>query len=101
MADLGKRVLLAPCKKPSFTDKIWYSFLAGLLFLIVANPVTFKILRNAVGHVFGKGKGSYFADDRGCATSAGLLVHTGVFTVLIFLLMLVTEAINEDFVDYW
>ena len=101
MSDLGTHVLLAPCKKPTLSDKLWYSFLSGLVFLIVANPVTFKMVRNLVGHFFGKGKGAFFADDRGCATAAGLIAHTVVFTVLIFVIMLVTVAINEDYVNYW
>lgn len=92
-------ILLAPCKKPTLNDKIWYSFLSGLVFLIVANPITFKTIRNLIERSFGKGKGVFFADDRGCATATGLLTHTIIFMILIFVIMLVIEAINEDFAD--
>ena len=71
-------------------EKILYSVKAGLLFLIVSLPVTYK-LTNMVGTKIGLP----YSDEKGCPTMAGLIVHTLVFTLLTYLSMLLIERLRS------
>lgn len=96
----SEQILYVPTKKHTFGEKLWYSFLAGLVFLLVANPVTFKMMRRVVQELFGNSWARLFADDRGCANVVGLITHSVVFMVVVLLVMLVVEAMKEEFGDY-
>jgi len=61
--------------------KLLISFLSALVFLIVAHPQTFKIMRNLVG--------TWVSNKDGCPTKSGLLLHALVFMIVTYLMMLV------------
>ena len=65
------------------SGKKWYlSLVAGLLFLIIAAPFTFRLTDSLFG-LFGL----HVVED-GCPTIAGLLIHTVVFILITRLLMM-------------
>lgn len=51
----------------------------ALLFFLVANPATFQFVRSVVG--------GWVASESGCPTGPGLLLHTVVYGLLVFLIM--------------
>ena len=61
--------------------RILYSIQAAILFLIIASPIVYKIVQAIFGKLF------TVAVD-GCPTTAGLFLHTLVFGVLVYVLML-------------
>ena len=61
------------------SKKVRISLLAALLFFIVANPKTYKIMRGVVG--------DWIASPTGCPTTDGLVLHTGVYLLITYLLM--------------
>ena len=68
--------------KKSDSLKVKYSLQSALLFFLIANPATFQIMRRLLG--------GWVAGDTGCPTGAGLLLHSLVFGIVVFLLMKVT-----------
>jgi hypothetical protein len=62
-------------------NKPLISFLSALVFLIVAHPQTFKLMRRIVGE--------WVSNKEGCPTHAGLFLHAFVFMVITYLMMLV------------
>lgn len=58
--------------------KIKFSLYSALLFFLVANPVTFRVMNSLIPGVA----------VNGCPTSFGFMLHTIVFFGLSFLLML-------------
>lgn len=58
--------------------KIKFSLYSALLFFLVANPVTFRVMNSLIPGVAVSG----------CPTSFGFMLHTIVFFGLSFLLML-------------
>lgn len=68
--------------KKSDTLKAKYSFQSALLFFLIANPAAFQVMRRVLG--------GWVASDTGCPTGAGLLLHSLVFGLVVFLLMKVT-----------
>jgi len=55
---------------------------AVLVFYIIANPMTFRLVDSLLGGVVGR-----IANAGGCPTSLGLIVHSLVFGVVVYSLM--------------
>jgi len=71
--------------------RLFYSLQAALLFLIVSSPVMY----NLVQMIFG---GLFTVAVKGCPTVSGLLLHTVVFALLTYLLM-IYQSKTEGFVS--
>ena len=67
--------------EPTDTDKWRWTIYTTILFLIVVNPMTYKLVQKLLGNVV------KIADASGCPTMNGILVHAGVFTLLLKLMM--------------
>ena len=63
----------------SIKEKMRISALSAAIFYIVANPATFKFMARTLG--------KWVADSSGCPSMAGLLLHTAVFVLIIYLTM--------------
>ena len=61
--------------------RILYSIQAAILFLVIASPFMYKVVQAVFGKLF------TVAVD-GCPTTAGLLLHTVVFGLVVYLIML-------------
>ena len=72
------------CVKPESTnaDKWRYTIYTTILFLIIVNPMTYKLVNGILGRVFG-----VIADSRGCPSMLGIMVHAIVFTLLLRYMM--------------
>ena len=68
--------------KKSDMLKAKYSLQSALLFFLIANPATFQLMRRLIG--------SWVSSDSGCPSGAGLLLHSLVFGLVVYLLMKVT-----------
>jgi hypothetical protein len=66
-----------------FTQKHSATLQAVLLFFLIANPMTYRLTNSLLSGLTGR-----LADAGGCPTSKGLLVHSAVFGVLVYGLML-------------
>jgi len=64
--------------KPTSMDKWRYSFYTLLIFIIVVNPMTYKLVNGLLISIFGK-----LADGKGCPTMMGLVIHSIVFLLLV------------------
>lgn len=64
--------------------KIRYSIHAALLFLIVSSPFLYRLVQSILGRVI------TVADHSGCPTHSGLLIHSAVFGVLVYLSMTIS-----------
>jgi hypothetical protein len=62
--------------------KAKYSFYSALVFFLVANPETYKVIQKVFGGLLGD-----IASIAGCPTPLGLFVHTVVFFFVILGLM--------------
>jgi hypothetical protein len=62
------------CNKPTSGDKWRYSLYTLIVFIIVVNPMTYKLVNKLLVGLFGK-----IADAKGCPTMLGLVVHSLVF----------------------
>lgn len=71
--------------------RLFYSLQAALLFLIVSSPVMYNLVQMVFGRLF-------TVAVKGCPTVSGLLLHTVVFALLTYLLM-VYQAKTEGFVS--
>ena len=60
--------------------KAKYSFYSTLVFFLIANPETYKIVSSFLG--------GWIADGGGCPTAAGFFLHTAVFFVTMWGLMM-------------
>jgi|TARA_B110000503_G_C7045949_1_gene370230 hypothetical protein len=67
--------------KPTNMDKWKYTLITTVLFLIIVNPVTYKLV-NSLLKRFVK-----ISSVDGCPTMAGILVHAFVFTIVLRMLM--------------
>jgi len=63
----------------SQNKKIMISLMSALLFFIIANPETFKLVRRVLG--------GWVSSPTGCPTVSGLWVHSLVYFVITLLLM--------------
>lgn len=75
-----------PEHSKSSEDKWKYSLIAAILFFIIANPQVFKLVDKTVGSILGKMFGK-IAGPAGCPTTAGLIVHSIVYLLVIRALM--------------
>ncbi len=67
------------CDKPYTSNDKWtVSIISGLLFLLVSSPYAYGLSENISGRI-----GLVLSDKNGCPNLAGLLVHAGVFTLLL------------------
>ena len=65
--------------KKSDWVKAKYAFYSALVFFLLSNPETYKLLRSAFGAMISTGEG--------CPRTVGLFVHTFLFFVIVFFLM--------------
>lgn len=70
-------------------DKLFYTILTTLVFILFNNPFTYKMLDKMLGHVI---KISSFD---GCPTVNGLIVATLLFALAIFLLMVFSDVVDS------
>ena len=66
------------CEK-SQRDKLMISVISAVVFFIVANPETFKLVRGVVG--------SWVATPTGCPSMTGLVLHAVVFMLAVWGMM--------------
>ena len=62
--------------------KAKYSFYATLVFFLIANPETYKVVQRALGGLLD------IADAGGCPTATGFFLHTALFFVVMWGLMM-------------
>lgn len=62
--------------------KAKYSFYSTLVFFIIANPETYKIVQRILGSVIGT------VANGGCPTTLGLMFHTALFFFVMLALMM-------------
>jgi hypothetical protein len=67
---------------PSTATKISATIQSIIVFLIVSLPTTYKLTNGLLGGIIGK-----LADESGCPTTLGLVVHSLVFGLIIWGLM--------------
>ncbi len=60
-------------------EKLNISAFSGLLFYLIANPTTFKFVSNLLGR--------WVADSTGCPTNTGVMLHSIVFILVIYITM--------------
>jgi hypothetical protein len=58
-----------------------------IIFIIISLPFTYKTTNSILGYIIGK-----LADHSGCPTILGLVVHTIVFGLIVYGLMLINSA---------
>jgi hypothetical protein len=63
--------------------KAKYSFYSTLVFFLIANPETYKLMQNIFGSLVGT-----IAGPGGCPTPLGLFLHTILFFFVILALMM-------------
>jgi hypothetical protein len=63
--------------------KAKYSFYSTLVFFLVANPETYKIIQKCLGGTLGT-----LSTSSGCPTTLGFFFHTCLFFLVIFALMM-------------
>lgn len=71
-------------------QKILYSLKNGLLFLLISLPATYKLT-----NMLGSRIGYPYIDANGCPTMAGILVHTLVFTLVVYLSMYLMDKLSK------
>jgi hypothetical protein len=73
----------------SFTidKKISATIQSMIIFIIISLPITYKLTNSILGNIIGK-----LADNYGCPTTLGLIVHAIVFGLIVFCLMLINSA---------
>lgn len=62
--------------------KIIYSLQAALLFLVIASPIMYRVVQAIFGRLF-------TVAVNGCPTVAGLFLHTVVFGLIVYVMMIV------------
>jgi hypothetical protein len=65
-------------------QKLYISLIAGLVFLVVSAPFTYKLVNSLTSAV-----GLNIADSEGCPNLVGLLIHTLVFVLVVYGLMFI------------
>jgi len=65
--------------KTSRRDKLMISIISALVFFIIANPETFKLVRRIAG--------SWVATPTGCPSMTGLVLHAVVFMLVVWGMM--------------
>lgn len=64
--------------KPTNSEKWLYTLYTTILFVLVSNPYTYKLVNSILGNI---------SDKKGCPTAFGFVVHTIVFMLLLRLIM--------------
>ena len=67
------------CNGKKQEDKFIISIISGLTFFVIANPETFRLVRRVLG--------PSIATPNGCPSTFGLVVHTIVFTLIVWAMM--------------
>jgi len=67
-----------------FDVRLFYSFQAALVFLIVSSPILYTFVQSIFGKLF-------TVAVKGCPTIAGLILHSVVFALVVYVIMLVQE----------
>ena len=67
------------CNGQKQQEKFVTSLISGLTFFIIANPETFRLVRRVLG--------PRIATPNGCPSTMGLLVHTLVFSLVVWGMM--------------
>jgi hypothetical protein len=62
------------CNGKKQEKKLFISLLSALVFFVIANPDTFRLMRSILG--------SWVSGPNGCPTTAGLILHTIVFALI-------------------
>lgn len=78
------------CKGKKQEQKFIISLISALLFFIVANPDTFRIMRRVFG--------SWVSGPNGCPTTAGLILHTIVFMLISWGMMNIKKSESYEMV---
>jgi hypothetical protein len=68
-------------KQLSLGKKIKYSFYSALIFFFISAPVMYQLTNKINGHLFN------VVDQAGCPSNSGLLLHTAIFFIIIFITM--------------
>jgi len=69
-------------KKELHSEQKWrYTLYTTIIFLIVANPLTYKLVNYLLGFIL------KISDSSGCPTTVGFLIHAVVFTLILRYLM--------------
>jgi hypothetical protein len=68
--------------------KFIYSLQAALVFLVISSPLMYKTVQMVFGKLF-------TVAVNGCPTIAGLLLHTLVFGLVVYILMVVQKSDDE------
>jgi len=66
----------------NYALKAKYAAYTTLIFFLIANPETYKLLQKLIGHWVG------IASDGGCPTPTGFFIHTLLFFVTLWSMML-------------
>ena len=61
---------------PGLVGKTKAAVVAALLFFIISNPMTYKLMDSILGALVGR-----IASPSGCPTTLGMVVHSAVFGV--------------------
>lgn len=69
---------------PSSSVKINATIQSVIAFIVVSLPFTYKITDSLLGGIVGR-----LADSSGCPTGLGLIIHSIVFGLIIYSLMLI------------
>jgi hypothetical protein len=70
-----------PEKQLSLGKKIKYSFYSALIFFFISAPVMYQLTNKINSHLFN------VVDQSGCPRNSGLLLHTVIFFIIIFITM--------------
>ena len=76
----GDSVSMSP--RPNILLKAKYAFYSTLVFFLVANPETFKLMQRSLGFL------ATIASESGCPTPVGFFIHTFLFFLILWGLML-------------
>ena len=67
------------CNGKKQEEKFIISIISGLTFFVIANPETFRLVRRVLG--------PSIATPNGCPSTFGLVIHTIVFTLIVWAMM--------------
>lgn len=81
MIHYSESIQMTPCKHPTNADKWRYTLYTTIIFLIIVNPWTYKLVQSILKGVV------KIANADGCPTMTGIFVHAAVFTVLLRIMM--------------
>lgn len=67
---------------PNYALKAKYAAYTTLVFFLIANPETYKLIQKFIGSLV------TVASEGGCPTPSGFFIHTGLFFLVLWSLML-------------